>query len=66
MTPQQQYNQLLKRWNNAEIYFAKQDIKLEEKLKYVPQCQQLTNDMSKIIDALNLTDEQILNGFAEE
>ena len=65
MSVKQQYNQLLKRYNNAEIYFARQDVSIEEKQAQAIPLQRLVNEMSEIIDLYDLTDEQILNGFAE-
>jgi len=65
MNVKQQYNQLLKRYNNAEIYFARQDVSIEEKQAQAIPLQRLVNEMSEIIDLYDLTDEQILNGFAE-
>jgi hypothetical protein len=66
MNVKQKYNELLKRYNNAEVYFARRDISIEEKQAQAIPLQRLVNEMSEIIDLYDLTDEQILNGFAEE
>ena len=65
MNVKQKYNELLKRYNNAEVYFARRDISIEEKQAQAIPLQKLVNEMSEIIDLYDLTDEQILNGFAE-
>lgn len=65
----QKYNKLLERNKNAEIYFSTHTIKECE--KYMALFNQVTKDISntikefKIVYGLELTDQQITEGFKE-
>lgn len=64
----QQYNELLKRFKRYENFVEDASISMEEKLKWTPLAQSLTNDLSEKLTEINelgykFTEGEILNGF---
>jgi Na+/phosphate symporter len=61
------YNMFLSRYKQAEKYMARQDISQEEKMKWVPESQKITEKLGNILETIGVyTAEEALNGFAYE
>lgn len=65
-----QYNEAIKRYQKAEVYFAREDVTNEEKFKQVQNCHILTNHIGGLIQKIKdmdypMSDEEILLGFRQ-
>ena len=62
----QNYNQLLVRYKNAEIYMNNPNIPFSEKEKYINEVCKITERLGILLDSIkNYTQEEALNGFKE-
>jgi hypothetical protein len=64
------YNELVARWKKYEKFVENKDISMAEKLKWVPQAQKLTNEMSTMLDTMEgedikITEAEMFGGFAD-
>lgn len=68
ITLKEQYNEIMKRWKKYESFVEDKNISMAEKVKWVKQAQNLTNDLSDMLKQMKYenivyTDFEILNGF---
>lgn len=62
------YNNQLKRWKKYEAFVNDKNVSMDEKLKWVPQAQGLTTELSNLIEEMKqhnytYTDDEVLHGF---
>jgi hypothetical protein len=58
------YNRLLDRHYKALIFFADNEITIEDKEKWVPEYREILASLGEMLDIIGeYTDENILNGF---
>lgn len=61
------YNTLLSRYKQAEIYMSRTDISDEEKMKWVPESQKITEKLANILQTIGVySEDEALNGFGYE
>ena len=62
-----QYNQLLNRYKQAEIYMDNQAISIKQREIYVPELKKITDRLGKMLEVIGEhTQDEALNGFAYE
>ena len=64
------YNKLVKRWKDYETFVSDKNVSMAEKLKWVPQAQKLTNEMSTMLNTIKgenikITEAEMFGGFAD-
>lgn len=64
------YNKLITRFKKAEEYFAREDVSLENKELFIPNCKELINELDAglkniIANGYEMTSEEILEGFRQ-
>ena len=64
------YNRLVERWKKYEAYMSDKNVSMAEKIKWVPQAQKLTNEMSALLDTMEgeditYTEIEVFGGFAD-
>jgi hypothetical protein len=57
------YNSLVKRYKKAEEYMDNEYIPRQEREQWIPQLQELMQDMHDIAKYNGLTEEEMLNGI---
>lgn len=61
-----EYNKLLKRFNDAEIYFDREDVPQSEKEKFLLNFQEILKGLNHLLSKIEVyTEQEILGGFDE-
>lgn len=59
-----EYNKLLDRFNKANEYFDREDIKQEEKERFLPSFQEVLKGLNYLLGKIEIyTKQQVLEGF---
>lgn len=63
---QKEYNKLLKRYKDANVYFEREDIPQAEKEKFLPNFQKILTELSYLLSKVGIyAKEEALEGFHE-
>lgn len=64
MNPKEEYNKLLKRFNNAEEYLNNKEIPLKDRLKWEGEFMLIVNTLADLVNSIGgMTKDEMLNGF---